>query len=126
MCDAMTATLTRWIVRVAALRFGVLGAASIAPTALFKPAAPVDGVEVMAIAARDPRRRAGGREVARFDVVAAPAERLREGCRGSGGAPDHELRGAAAIQPAPRPHRRRSVGRGGPRGAPDNTQVAGL
>jgi predicted dehydrogenase len=45
-------------VRVTALRFGVLGAASIAPTALFKPARAVDGVEVRAIAARDPRRAA--------------------------------------------------------------------
>ncbi len=41
---------------MADLRIGVLGAASISPTALFKPARAVDGVEVTAIAARDQRR----------------------------------------------------------------------
>ena len=38
---------------MAVLRFGVLGAARITPTALFKPARVVDGGEVTAIAARD-------------------------------------------------------------------------
>jgi len=38
------------------VRIGVLGAASIAPGALVKPARLVEGVEVSAIAARDPRR----------------------------------------------------------------------
>jgi predicted dehydrogenase len=38
------------------LRIGILGAARIAPTALIAPARAVDGVEVTAIAARDPRR----------------------------------------------------------------------
>jgi predicted dehydrogenase len=38
------------------LRIGVLGAARIAPTALLKPAAALDGVEVTAIAARDRAR----------------------------------------------------------------------
>lgn len=40
------------------LRIGVLGAARIAPSALLKPAAGVDGVEVTAIAARDQDRAA--------------------------------------------------------------------
>lgn len=43
---------------MAVLRFGVLGAASIAPTALYKPARAVGGVEITAVAARDPRRAA--------------------------------------------------------------------
>src|SRR5205823_14173805 len=38
------------------LRFGVLGAARIAPLAIVKPARQVDGVVVSAIAARDPER----------------------------------------------------------------------
>jgi predicted dehydrogenase len=38
------------------LRFGVLGAARITPRALFAPVRAVDGVEVVAIAARDPAR----------------------------------------------------------------------
>ena len=38
------------------LRFGVLGAARISPTALFRPARAVDDVEVVAIAARDRTR----------------------------------------------------------------------
>jgi predicted dehydrogenase len=38
------------------MRIGVLGAARIAPTALMKPATMVTGVEVAAIAARDPAR----------------------------------------------------------------------
>ena len=38
------------------LRIGVLGAARIAPTALIKPARSVEGVQVAAIAARDPAR----------------------------------------------------------------------
>src|SRR5262245_7828222 len=38
------------------LRFGVLGAARISPSALFRPARAVDGVEVVAIAARDRTR----------------------------------------------------------------------
>jgi predicted dehydrogenase len=38
------------------MRIGVLGAARIAPNALMKPAARVDGVEVAAVAARDPAR----------------------------------------------------------------------
>jgi len=38
------------------VRIGVLGAARIAPAALMRPAAVVDGVAVTAIAARDPRR----------------------------------------------------------------------
>lgn len=38
------------------IRIGVLGAARIAPTALVKPARQVDGVQVVAVAARDPER----------------------------------------------------------------------
>ncbi len=38
------------------LRFGILGAARIAPMALVRPARAVDGVEVLAVAARDERR----------------------------------------------------------------------
>ena len=38
------------------MRIGVLGAARIAPAALLKPARVVDGVEVGAVAARDPQR----------------------------------------------------------------------
>jgi len=38
------------------LRIGILGAARIAPMALVRPAREVDGIEVAAIAARDPRR----------------------------------------------------------------------
>lgn len=38
------------------LRIGVLGAAQIAPSALIRPAGKVDGVEVVAVAARDPSR----------------------------------------------------------------------
>src|SRR3954452_7433253 len=38
------------------LRIGVLGAARITPNALIKPARQVDGVEVAAVAARDPAR----------------------------------------------------------------------
>jgi predicted dehydrogenase len=38
------------------LRIGVLGAARIAPTALIAPARSVDGVQVAAVAARDPAR----------------------------------------------------------------------
>jgi predicted dehydrogenase len=38
------------------LRIGVLGAARIAPQALLRPARRVDGVEVVAVAARDPSR----------------------------------------------------------------------
>jgi predicted dehydrogenase len=38
------------------VRIGVLGAARIAPAALVRPAAVVPGVEVAAVAARDPRR----------------------------------------------------------------------
>jgi predicted dehydrogenase len=38
------------------VRIGVLGAARIAPAALVKPARVVDGVDVAAVAARDPRR----------------------------------------------------------------------
>jgi predicted dehydrogenase len=41
---------------VTELRIGVLGAARIAPPAIVKPAAVVDGVAVTAIAARDPAR----------------------------------------------------------------------
>ncbi len=41
-----------------ALRLGVLGAAAITPNALVKPARAVDGVELAAVAARDPRRAA--------------------------------------------------------------------
>jgi predicted dehydrogenase len=41
-----------------ALRIGVLGAARIAPAALLKPARVVDGVEVVAVAARDRNRAA--------------------------------------------------------------------
>ena len=40
------------------LRIGVLGAARITPAALFRPARTVTGVEVAAIAARDPARAA--------------------------------------------------------------------
>jgi predicted dehydrogenase len=43
---------------VADLRIGVLGAARIAPMAIVKPASQVPGVEVAAIAARDPTRAA--------------------------------------------------------------------
>jgi predicted dehydrogenase len=38
------------------LRIGIIGAARIAPLALVKPAAVVDGVTVAAVAARDPKR----------------------------------------------------------------------
>src|SRR4051794_10805334 len=38
------------------LRIGVLGAARITPSALIRPAAAVDGVEVVALAARDRAR----------------------------------------------------------------------
>ncbi|HYA36611.1 MAG TPA: Gfo/Idh/MocA family oxidoreductase [Candidatus Binataceae bacterium] len=38
------------------IRFGVLGAAKIVPNALTTPAREVDGVEVVAVAARDPQR----------------------------------------------------------------------
>ena len=38
------------------MRFGVLGAARIAPAALIRPAAVIDGVEIAAVAARDRRR----------------------------------------------------------------------
>jgi predicted dehydrogenase len=41
---------------VSQLRIGVLGAARIAPTALIKPARSVEGVQVAAVAARDPAR----------------------------------------------------------------------
>jgi predicted dehydrogenase len=40
------------VIRVELLRIGVLGAAAIAPSALIKPAARVDGVRVVAVAAR--------------------------------------------------------------------------
>ena len=40
------------------LRIGLLGAARIAPAALIKPAKALDGVEVAAVAARDPARAA--------------------------------------------------------------------
>jgi predicted dehydrogenase len=40
------------------LRFGILGAARIAPAALVQPAANVEGAEVVGIAARDPERAA--------------------------------------------------------------------
>ena len=43
---------------MADLRIGVLGAARIAPSALIRPAAAVPGVEVAAVAARDPARAA--------------------------------------------------------------------
>ena len=45
-----------WYRRRVTLRIGVLGAARIAPGALIEPAAALDGVEVTAIAARDPAR----------------------------------------------------------------------
>jgi predicted dehydrogenase len=48
----MTATLKGTVVGMT-LRFGVLGAARITPRALFAPVRAVDGVEVVAIAARD-------------------------------------------------------------------------
>jgi predicted dehydrogenase len=51
------------------LRIGVLGAARIAPSALLKPAAEVDGVEVTAIAARDRTR--AERMAAKFGVRTA-------------------------------------------------------
>ncbi len=38
------------------LRIGILGAAAIAPKAMVDPAAEIDGVEVTAVAARDPKR----------------------------------------------------------------------
>jgi predicted dehydrogenase len=38
------------------IRIGILGAARIAPTALVRPARQVDGVQVVAVAARDPER----------------------------------------------------------------------
>jgi predicted dehydrogenase len=38
------------------LRFGILGAARIAPNALVRPARQVDGAEVVAVAARDPEK----------------------------------------------------------------------
>jgi predicted dehydrogenase len=41
---------------VSELRFGILGAARIAPRALIEPALGIEGVRVVAIAARDPRR----------------------------------------------------------------------
>jgi predicted dehydrogenase len=41
---------------MAELRIGILGAAKIAPMALVRPAAQVAGVQVAAVAARDPRR----------------------------------------------------------------------
>jgi predicted dehydrogenase len=41
---------------MAVMRIGVLGAARIAPAALVRPARRVDGVEVTAVAARDPER----------------------------------------------------------------------
>lgn len=49
------------------MRIGVLGAARIAPTALIKPAKVVKGVEIAAIAARDPDRARGF--AARFGVA---------------------------------------------------------
>jgi predicted dehydrogenase len=48
------------------VRIGVLGAARIAPAALLKPAATLDGVTVAAIAARDPQR--ARKFAARFGV----------------------------------------------------------
>ncbi len=41
---------------VTSLRIGILGAARIAPAALIRPARHVEGVEVVAVAARDPER----------------------------------------------------------------------
>lgn len=41
---------------VTPLRIGILGASRIAPTAVLEPAAKIDGVEVVAVAARDARR----------------------------------------------------------------------
>jgi predicted dehydrogenase len=46
------------LLRVATLRIGVLGAASITPAALIKPARSVPEVEIAAVAARDPARAA--------------------------------------------------------------------
>lgn len=43
---------------MAPLRFGILGAAKIAPNALVKPAAASSGAEVLAVAARDPDKAA--------------------------------------------------------------------
>ena len=40
------------------VRIGTLGASRIAPNALLKPASEMTGVEVTAVAARDPRRAA--------------------------------------------------------------------
>jgi len=44
--------------REGSLRFGILGAARIAPLALLLPARDVPGAEVVAVAARDPQRAA--------------------------------------------------------------------
>jgi len=52
---------------VTPLRIGVLGAARIAPAALMRPARAVDGVEVTAVAARDPQR--ARRFAARYGIA---------------------------------------------------------
>ena len=49
------------------LRIGVLGAARIAPAALMRPARAIDGVEVTAVAARDPQR--ARRFAARYGIA---------------------------------------------------------
>jgi len=52
---------------VTPLRIGVLGAARIAPAALMRPARAVEGVEVTAVAARDPQR--ARRFAARYGIA---------------------------------------------------------
>ena len=54
------------------LRIGVLGAARIAPAALMRPARAVEGVEVTAVAARDPQR--ARRFAARYGIATVHAD----------------------------------------------------
>ena len=70
------------------LRFGVLGAARIAPAALLEPAQNLPGVEVVAIASRDPQR---ARPLA--DRYGVSAERIRQIEQGA----MKKLRGALAA-----------------------------
>lgn len=58
------------------IRFGVLGAARITPTALLRPAGEVREVEVAAVAARDPARARTFAERHGIDRVVADYETL--------------------------------------------------
>jgi len=58
-----------------ALRFGILGAARIAPTALIRPAQESANVNVTAVAARDQQRAKG---FCRQHGIGAGAHRLRK------------------------------------------------